>query len=432
MTDELLAINAADEVRRKALANLVAMGFDGEEVEVLHANVKALRDAGMLLDLDINGLTMFEARTSWQLDMGVPAKDARRVTKRLRIGRKNLLPNTKLQSVAQRIRDNLIRYSQAIAVFPGYRYVPYGAFLTWWERHQELLEEWDDHKSWILNEYEALRAECRADYTKHARDTWASTPSIQTHYDQATFVNLVVADAISHFPSKAKIESDLQVSLKPPATFLLESEYQAELLKAQRISEKRRDEYEKERLQRDTWAREQKARAERAEAEARAAGDLAQAASIEAAERERVAKFQADEEVRAIRQAQIEIAREVVKDTVNPLVQIVEENRKRIYQTLTGLQTNITRRGWVHGKEANAIRSLHEWFKLMNITDDQEMEQRLQALSDSLGVLETNGSNKYDADGVLASMRSAIGTALTDAAGVAATLEIDAMSQMDI
>ena len=432
MTEELLATNATDTVRRQALANLVAMGFDGDEVEVLHANVKSLRDAGMLLDLDINGLTMFEARSSWQLDLGVSAKDARRVTKRLRIGRKNLLPNTKLQSVGQRIRDNLLRYSQAIAVFPGYRYVPYGAFLTWWERHQELLDEWNEHKTWILDNYEQLKADCRADYRKHARDTYAATPAIQARYDQGTFVNLVVADAISHFPSKARVESDLQVSLKPPATFLLESEYQAELLKAQRLASTRRDELEKERLERDMWARQEKARAEQAEAEARAAGDLAKAAQIEAAERERVAKFQAEEEIRAIRQAQIEIAREVVKDTVNPLLQIVEDNRQRIYATLSGLQTNITRRGWVHGKEANAIKSLHEWFKLMNITSDDEMEQRLQALSDSLDGVDTGSKSKYDADTVLANIRQAIGTALSDAADVAANLEIDAMTMMDV
>jgi len=431
MTDELLATNAADTVRRQALANLVAMGFDGGEVEVLHANVKSLRDAGMLLDLDINGLTMFEARTSWQLDLGVSSRDARRVTKRLRIGRKNLLPDTRLASVAQRIRDNLLRYSQAIAVFPGYRYVPYSAFLTWWERHQELMKEWADYKAWIIENYNTLKADCRADYRKHARDTYAATPAIQAKYEQQAFVDLVVADALSHFPSKSRIESDLQISIKPPATFLLESEYQAELLKAQRLASQRRDEYEKERLEHDMWARQNKARAEKAEAEARAAGDLAKAAEIEAAERERIAKFQAEEEIRAIRQAQIEIAREVVKDTVNPLLQIVEDNRQRIYATLSGLQTNITRRGWVHGKEANAIRSLHEWFKLMNITSDTEMEQRLQALADSLQSVDTGGG-KYDADAVLSNIRQAIGTALSDAADVAANLEIDAMTMMDI
>ena len=430
MTEELLAINAADQVRRTALANLTAMGFDGGEVEVLHANVKSLRDAGMLLDLDINGLTMFEARTSWQLDLGVSSKDARRATKRLRIGRKNLLPNTRLQSIGQRIRDNLLRYSQAIAVFPGYRYVPYGAFLTWWQRHQELLAEWEEHKQWIIDNYDSLRADCRADYSKHARDTWASTPAVQAKYEQQPFVNLVVADAISHFPSKSKIESDLQVSLKPPATFLLESEYQAELLKAQRLASKRRDELERERLQRDMWARKEKAQAEKAEAEARAAGDLARAAEIEAAERERVARFEANEQVRAIRAAQIEIARETVKNTVNPLVQIVEENRKRIYSTLSSLQTNITRRGWVHGKEANAIRSLKDWFELMNITNDEEMAQRLESLAESLG--HADAGSKYNADAVLDSMRQAITTSLMDAADVAATLEIDAMTMMDV
>lgn len=430
--NELLGRNAAEEVRTKVLQNLVDMGFDGGEVEILHANVKSLRDAGMLLDLDINGLTMFEARTSWTLDMGVSAKDARRATKRLRIGRKNLLPDTKLQSIGQRIRDNLLRYSQAIAVFPGYRYVPYSAFLTWWERHQELVEEWNEHKQWILDNYETLKDDCRADFSKHARDTYAATPAIQTKYTVRDFVLLVAGDALAHFPSRARIESDLQVSLKPPATFLLESEYQQVLLEAQRLAEQRHDEYEKERLKHDTWAREQKARAEQAEAEAASARASEHATKKEAEERERVAEFEANEKIRAIRTAQIEIARQVVKDTINPLVQIVEDNRQRIYATLSSLQSNISRRGWVHGKEANAIRSLQEWFELMNITNDAEMEQRLKALANSLGDTTVDSKTKYDASAVLSAMSEAITTSLTDAAEVAANLEIDAVTMMDL
>lgn len=437
--DQLLHISTTEEVRQAALSNLRHMGFDGDQVEVMHANVAALRNNGMLLDLDITGLTMFDAKTNWTLDMGVDAKDARRSTKRLRIGRKNLLPDTKLQSIAQRIRAHLLDYSQAMTVFPGYRYVPYTAFMKWWDRHQELMAEWEDHVAWILDNYEGLKADCRADYAKHARDTWTKSVAIQRQYELGAFVDLVVADAISKFPTRERIMADLKVALKPPATFLLESEYKAELLRAQRVAQVAEEERIQHRLQTDAWYRADKARADELEAEAEirkqqawAATEERRATEAEAAQRIRVAEFQAQEEMAAIRAAQIEIARDVVANTVNPLVEIVAQNRDRIYATLSRLRTNIQKRGWVHGKEADAIRSLREWFQLMNITDDNEMESKLMALANSLDAVPASTTTTYDADRVLSSLNDAMTTALQDATEMAAAMELDAMSMMDI
>jgi hypothetical protein len=429
MTDNFTPMTQ-EEVRQKTLANLYEMGFDGD-VEVFYANAKSLRENGMLLDLDITGLTMFDARISWSLDLGVDAKDSRRQTKRIRPGRKNLLANTKLQSIAQRIRDNLSGYSQAISIFPGYRYVPYSAFIKWWERHQELVVEWDQYKQWVLDNYEQIRQDCRADFEHHARDTYAKSAVIQRRYDLDSFVNAVVADALSRFPSKARIIADLQVSLKPPATFLLESEYQAEMLRAQRLAEERRTEYEENQLKHDAWRRKEMAGVEKAEADADTAKAERDVVEAEAKSKLRVIEFEESEKVAAIRAAQIEIARVAVADTVNPLVEIVQENRQRIYATLSKLQNNITRRGWVHGKEAAAIRSLVDWFGLMNITDDSEMASKLEKLGSSLETREA-GAKSYDADAVLGSLRGAIGTALQDAAGVATRLEIDALGMMDV
>ena len=428
---EMMEVLTHDEVRQRALDNLAALGFDGEEVEVFYANAKALRESGMLLDLDITGLTIFDARISWTLDLGVGDKDSRRVTKRLRPGRKNLLANTKLQSIGQRIRENLATYSQAITIFPGYRYVPYSAFIKWYERHQELVKEWDEYKAWILESYEQIRADCRADFAKHARDTWAKTVAVQDRYDMTAFEAAVVSHALSHFPSKARIEAELNVILKPPATFLLESEYQNELLLAQRTAEQRRTEQEKAYLDRDYWARKRKADAEQAESEAEEARQKARAAEEETASKLRVIAFEEEEQMKAIKAAQVEIARKAVAETVNPLLEIVEENRKRIYATLSKLQVAIGRRGWVHGKEANAIRSLADWFQVMNITGDDEMATRLEALRDTLGERE-DGGKSYDAGAVLNGLGSAIETALQEGASVAASLDLDAVSMMDL
>lgn len=430
MTDEL-GFMTHEEVRQRALSNLTELGFDGEEVEVFYANARSLRESGMLLDLDITGLTLFDAKTSWAYDLGVSDKDSRRQTKRIRPGRKNLLANTKLQSIGQRIRENLANYSQAISIFPGYRYVPYAAFMKWYERHQELVEEWEQYKTWILDNYEQIRADCRADFEKHARDTYASSVAVQGRYELSPFVESVVMDALSHFPSKGRIEAELQVTLKPPATFMLESEYQAELLRAQRLAEQRRTEQHEAYLERDTFARLEKARAEKAEAEAGTAKAQRLAVEEKAQSDLRLIAFEEQQQRDAIRSAQIEIARKAVAETVNPLLEIVQENRDRIYATLSKLQAGISRRGWVHGKEANAIRSLKEWFEVMNITSDAEMEARLKALAGALDARE-EGGRSYDTDAVMAGLSAAIQTSLADAASVAANVEIDAFHMMDL
>jgi len=430
MTDNLMELTH-EQVRQRALSNLYEMGFDGD-VEVFYANAKALRESGMLLDLDITGLTMFDARISWNLDLGVTKGDSRRITKRIRPGRKNLLSNTRLQSIAQRIRQNLLDYSQGISIFPGYRYVPYSAFMRWHERHQALVKEWEQYKKWVLDNYDQIKLDCRADFTDHAKDTWGRTPALQGSYELDAFVNAVVADALARFPTKARILAELNVTLKPPATFLLESEYQAEMLRAQRLSATRRDEAEKERLERDTWARDRKAQMEKAEADAAAAKEEQRLTEEQVAAQLRVVQFEEEEAMRAIRAAQVEIARKAVADTVNPLLEIVKENRDKIYATLSKLQSNIAKRGWVHGKEAAAIRNLAEWFNLMNITSDSEMAKQLEKLSATVES-RTEGSGKsYDTDAVLSSIRSAVATSLTDAATVAANLEMDELSMMDL
>ena len=222
--NEQLNIKTIDEVRDDALANLRGLGIDVDNVQVSHANSKELRDNGFLVDIDVTGTSMFETGVSWSLDLGIADRDSRRVTKRIRPGRKMLLPNNKLLSIVQRIRDNLYKYSHNLAVFPGYRYIPNSAFQEWHERHQELLEEFEDYKAELVTGHAVFKDKCRQDFAKHARDTYPRLAAdVRSKLTVEEFTGQVVASALASFPTKSMIRENLRVVTLPPATFILES-----------------------------------------------------------------------------------------------------------------------------------------------------------------------------------------------------------------
>lgn len=376
------------QVRQDAAGQLDAWGIQ-HKVEIVQLQQRELRDNGFLVDIDIHGVSQFTAKVDWYVDLGINADDERRTTKRLSPGRKNLLPESKFRSLETRLRRNLYKHSIEVSAFGGYRYVPNTAFMDWWDTHQELCEEWDAEVERVCAQWDYLVDEAKIDFGRMARDAWLALigrngqgTSGLHHQSMDSFV----ADAIwlvgEQMPSPSQIRTNTRVTLRPFGTFLTDLE-QAQ---ADQEIEDIRGNIQREREERDTFARSEKAWTEQQEAKAREMGELADAARFERWERERVAREKAEIEIAAIKEVQLEIAREAIVDMQNPFADAVAQVRERAYDTTLEVLENVQKHGRVLGKTVQKIETMATMFRALNVVGDGDLEMAIRSLDAALAM----------------------------------------------
>lgn len=374
----------AREIQREAQDRLGDLGYGGN-VRVLSAAERNIRDGGIGIDLDVHGLSPLWAKVDWYLDLGVLQGDKRR--KRLSPGRKNLLPDAKLESAQTRLRNNLYKFSYRVTAIGNYRYVPNEAFLAWKEAHDAIVADFYATKQWCIDHYEELKLKLIDDYRDMATETWESIQSrgdpAEVRFTQSytlwEFQDAVVAKALSKLPSPEEMEQDIHIVVNV-ATWMLPVEAMADELERQQLITEAQEEAEKH----NHWLREERAASEAAEAKYMAAIEKAKTEKARAEAEADLIEFEKQEKMKAVRRAQLELARESVHEIVNPFDEMLNDLRAQMYKSTRDVLDNIAKHNRVVGKQVTAIQNMIGLFRMLDAAGDDELAHRIENLEKAL------------------------------------------------
>lgn len=365
---------------RKAEA-AAQLGLDPERVGTVTLDLETLKRLGVLVDVSVHGISALTTRASWA-ELGIPEGDVRR--RRLRRGTKELFPaevEREFCSIESGVRHALSELSWDVQGFRPFRWVPLGAYDRWQARWHDFGCRWAAAKGRLLDRYDEHRAAYLAALAGMAREAWdaltaraaAGGPGAgmacdgQTFRTAAEFVDRVV-EMGDRFPSREALDAGLALEYHT-ALVITGMDVEGEL------------------------AQEAGLRAARFEAHAREQAAVAQAQQAEAGARRtsRLADLAVEEERRALEdrleamhRANLAHAREQLAEVVSPLKDLFERMRARIYADAARLADGIRRNGCLRGQSAQAARSLHETFRLLAVSGDEELERRLLELQQLL------------------------------------------------
>ena len=403
------------EVQSTAEQKAHALGWEGAEVSVLTAAERDLRDGGIGVDLDVVGLSMLGTSVDFYMDLGVLQGDTRR--KRLSPGRKSLVPDNRLQSAQTRLRNNLYQYSHPLGVLGTYRYIPNGAFMEWKRRHDEIAADFYAARDDYVRRYDELVDDLVTDYRQMAAETYhalesrgdATEKGFTDRYSLSEFQQAVVNKVLSKCPTRHQLATELRIIIKV-ATWLLPVEAAADDLERERM----RAEAQKSREERDHDARLHKAWTEEMEARAKAQAAENEARQEKARQAAELIRAETEAKAQAIRQAQLELAREAIADIANPLDEMLNGLRGRMYDSARAVLDNITKNGRVVGKQVEAITNMVALFKMLNAAGDDELEERINELAASLDIKGTD--TKRDTGAIESALTAVADVAINQAA----------------
>lgn len=349
---------------RQDLRALVAQetGLESGDIGSVYLQLQMLRRQGILVDVDIHGTTMF-ARSASLAELGVPRQSLR--GKRIRPGQKDLIPRSvigKLKSVEQRMRDCLNKYGQDVTGFRPYRYLHFAAYQPFRERWEKLEREFEAIKADIIENLDDYHSVFLEEYAGLAKEAWDAMMASNGHErvlivhlknggsetfeGPDDFVDWVTTRAAPLFPTEAKVLADLHADYKT-AILVSQADVAAE--------EARRDQ---------------------------AVAESAQAAAehTEATERERVARSEAQIQMEAIRQAELEHARQQLEQVVSPFEELFGNLRAQVYTDARAVADSIRRNGFLNPQVARRVDNLVTTFQMLNATDDVDLATLLDTL----------------------------------------------------
>jgi hypothetical protein len=295
--------------------------------------LKALKEAGLLVDVDARGLYRFTLGVLLpELGLGPDAARAWGL-KASRL----LIPDRlhrRLRAAEQRARRALERHSLDLFRFGGYRYVP----ATAWEAFRA---EFDEARAGVaavraemLGGYDALKAFALKKAAQIAREAFRAAPIRRQHPDFEAFRKTLVARVEARFPSREELaEMDLYLKLGEALTVADLAEEEARLARAE---------------------------AELYEARAR----------IQAAR----------EQAEAARREALAYARQRVKAELAPFDEYLAALRARIHGRAARLLDSVRRQGpqGLNPRTLKAVAELYETFRRLDLLGDQELEAELK------------------------------------------------------
>ncbi len=355
-------------------------GEDAGNIQQVRMDISKLLDQGLLIDIDLHGFSMLKASTSWE-ELGIRSDDKRR--NRISRGQKNLAPThyvNRLQSLDTRFRQVLDKYSFKVTGFLPWRWLPLTAYTEWKKEHDELKVQLEAIKAEILAHWEEIEAENEEYFQAVARRAWKSyntpddesvvrTPDGKVLAGYDAFEAHIVDAALAKMPTKGEIRTGIWADYR---TGFLITPPEAQALQAQ--------------------AEEAYARASKAQAEAHLAWQIERERGAEISEREWTQRAR----LQAIREAELEHARQQLQAITNPLDEVMESFRAQIYGAVISIAQSIQKNGHLRGKVAQQARGLKDLYELLaSATNDTELETALQSLQNALDKSSPDGK-KYD------------------------------------
>ncbi len=372
--------DASIQERKVQLAD--AIGVTAERMGSVALDIQRMRELGVLVDIDICGLSLLSILVSWA-ELGVPTGDVRR--KRLRRGRKDLFPEhaKKFRSLETRLRASLEKHSFILEGFRPYRWVPFTAYESWKEAWGQLQAEWKAVLDDLLDHYDEMVQEEASVAAQIAAEAWDALVARYKarHSDKeepvivigerefseqvpAEFVRYVQRRALDQLPTKEALRNGLYVDYRT-ALVLDGADLEAERLCQEQLKTAWQQEQikqaqaraEQQAIQQQMWAEERKARLE-----------------VEAHEKK----------LQAMHQAELAHARQQLQGIVSPFKETFDQLRAQMYADTSEIAASIQKHGYLHGKVAERARNLFDTFSLLNAHGDNELEAALKELRQSL------------------------------------------------
>lgn len=358
-----------------------ATGFELDRFSVVKLELDQLTRQGLLVDLEISGVSMFTKLASYA-ELGI-SDEEQVLQSRINRPTRNLIPEEKikaLRSVEASMRGLLVDCSRDLAGFRPYRWIPFTRYQQFRDRWVPLLDRFNEIKAEILAGLDLYRDELAADFTRIALDAWRSIraknawPVLKDSLgrrailDEYEFVDSVVARVMDKFPGPREIERGLTADYRPLLV------------------------YGAEQIERDR-TRAEVARAERALelADLKAQEDEAFFRSQAAAHESQMASDQ----LRAMFEAETEHARAQLAQIASPFEELFSQLRADMAQAAIEMAESI-RSGKIHPKVADRGRRLVEVFDLMATHDDRALRGRLLQLQELLSRAELSAAPPVD------------------------------------
>jgi len=363
---EMVVQESTVNQRRRAAAEW--LGVDEERVELHRLHLAQMKEAGLLIDLDIHGTSQFTVRASYA-EMGISADDVR--TERLRAGTKDLFPgySKRLRSLETRARANLAKYSFNVSAFGGWLWLPWTAYPSWREGHDLIVAELDAVKTELLDAYDDIAEQNRQYFAEVGGRAWKAllsgyvpgdkvvivTTDGQAFEDRDRFIEYVVQRALSKMPLPGEIDATLRI------------DYRTSILASA-------DEVEAE------SAAIAQARAAVAEAHARQAE--AHRAEHQAELQVWVQKSEAEAQIEAFRKAELEHARRQLAQMGSPIDEALDGLRANLYDAVANLLAGIRKNGGFRGQASTKAADLYAYWKQLNgnLLQDAGLDSALAGL----------------------------------------------------
>ncbi len=427
------------EVGRKLHAQ--SMGVDVDRVSVVRLELDALLSQGTLIDVDVKGIAQFMATASFE-ELGIPIKDMR--SKRYTTGKKYLIPHDYLSpliSLETQFRTSLLRWSLDIEGFRPWRYLKAtaidgkSAYENWreeWEKLQGLLSE---AVAKIITDYPLLQAALVADFSEVAEEAWTAIRSRDAAYAQQR--DAWAQDAAAHLDQ----QPDLSMALHTLGHVAWEQIYRGEDAAEREAfyealqehglmlhGKKRGRAWTLEQAALHAWE-EMQSRTFKARIVAKALGKLPSPERIQetvkatyrtgyllnqadvirqnqqakaesqAIRQKELALSQAEQKMWAMRQAEMQHAREQLQEIASPFSEVMSKLKTQIYDDVMSLKAIIDERGYLPGRAGEKAKGLRELYNLMALQSDAKLEEALKALDTALiptGDKKVKGVSKYD------------------------------------
>lgn len=337
--------------------------------------IQELLNRGILIDLHVHGLGIFDMATSWE-EWGIADDDPRKTS--LKRGRRSAAKELhgKLRSVETRIRNLGPRFGRRITGMGGWWWVPFTAYDKFTAEWDRLDGELVAIREEIITRRDDLVADLAIDMAGGARRAWASIEA-QRPPDAGPFVLRQNGDTFEDLDAYVEHERARAAEIFPTVERIRSHVYAAYsnailMTSAELLAEHSREEQAK----RDAAI---------AALEAQTARDEMSRQEIEAELEIAEMKAQHEAKVKAMRDAEIQRAREMLRDVKSPWQDVIDQYRAEVHGKVAKLAESLKRNGELKGRSLGMARDLHKLYQIFgSATDDRDLEKKLENLADLL------------------------------------------------
>lgn len=357
--------------RKQAVANL--LGMDEGRIHEMSLQLSSLRNEGVLLDLNITGVSKFERTLTWA-ELGIQAEENDVRYRHFTRGRKYVIPEAKprkLKSLVSQIRQRFEHYTFVVSGFGNFRWLSYKAYPKFREEYLSLVDQFNAVKAEIIDEHESYVAQVTAIYEAVAESAWKAIQGQgyqhliikgKAYSSLEEVTEKIVGDVVELIPTIEEIERDLQVDYVTAIAFGVE-EAARQQAEAEKIQAKASVVIEREHLRNE-------AERERVRHERRSHQMEEDAKSEQISEMQRI---------------ETEHYRQQLQTIASPYEQVLQAFRVRMSDLAENALKSVNKWGFVRGKVAESIMGMMELNAIMNSHNDRELSDKMERLKVALG-----------------------------------------------